>query len=90
MITWNGFDQAYIGAGYRCGCEPVAIYNYELMCAILVKRDGMTPDDAIEYIEFNMLNAWLGENTPLILINEPFDMIDSTDGKPKKEKRRRR
>lgn len=87
MITWNGFDQAYIGAGYRCGLEPVAIYNYELMCAILVKRDGMTPDEAVEYIEFNVLNAWVGENTPLILINEPFDVVDSSDGEPKQTER---
>lgn len=87
MITWNGFDKAYIGAGYRCGLEPVAIYNYELMCAILVKRDGMTPDEAVEYIEFNVLNAWVGENTPLILINEPDDVVDSSDGEPKQTER---
>jgi hypothetical protein len=27
-------------------------------------RDGMSHDEAIEYLEFNTVGAWCGENTP--------------------------
>ena len=27
---------------------------------------GMTEDEAIEYIEFNIIGAWVGENAPVI------------------------
>lgn len=87
MIILEGFEQAYIGAGYRCGQMPVAIYNYEVMCAILVNRDGMTPDEAVEFIEYNILHAWVGENTPLILIDDIDTVVNSVDDEPEQTER---
>jgi hypothetical protein len=31
---------------------------------ILVERDGMDPEGAIEYLEFNTLGAWVRDGTP--------------------------
>jgi len=30
----------------------------------MVARDGMTEEEAIEYFEFNVTGAWVGEGTP--------------------------
>lgn len=88
MITWIGFEKAYIGAAWRCGCsEPIAVYNYEMMCTILITRDKMTPDEAVEYIDFNVLNAWVGEDTPYILINDFDGVVDSSDAEPEQKER---
>jgi hypothetical protein len=33
----------------------------------LTIRDGMSQDDAIEYINFNIENAYIGKDTPVIV-----------------------
>lgn len=36
-------------------------------------RDGLSEADAEEYLEFNVLGAWNGENTPIFLVAERSD-----------------
>ena len=43
------------------------VQSIEKMIAILVKRDGMTKEDAVEFLDFNTLGGWLGEMTPIAL-----------------------
>lgn len=65
-ILWDGFEDALIGMGERCGMVPVAIYDYTIMIAILV-ADDMTEEDAREHIDYNVLGSWVGEHTPIIV-----------------------
>jgi hypothetical protein len=37
------------------------------MIQILVTRDNMEEDDALEYILYNVIGAYMGENTPVYL-----------------------
>lgn len=67
IITWDGFDAAIIGIADRCGQPALVIYDYEKMVRILVKRDGMTDEEAREYIDFNFTGGWAGEHTPICL-----------------------
>jgi hypothetical protein len=64
-IIWDGFDEALIGIGERCGLGPVAIYDRETMVEIL--SEEMTVDEADEYLEFNVIGAYVGEYTPIIV-----------------------
>jgi len=80
MITWTGFDDALIGYAERCTQPPVAIYDLASMIEILTNRDGMTWDEAHEYIEFNYLGGWHGEQTPLIITLWRDEMLDSPGG----------
>jgi hypothetical protein len=64
-LTADGFDDALIGYCERCGTSPVALYDYDKCIEVLVKRDKMTKDDAIEFFEFNTLGAFVGEGTPM-------------------------
>jgi hypothetical protein len=34
---------------------------------ILIERDGMTDEEAMEYFDFNVQGAWVGESTPVFL-----------------------
>jgi hypothetical protein len=63
----DGFDEALIGIAERINLGPVAAYSVEKIIDILVLRDGMSYDDAREYFEFNILDAWVGENTPVFI-----------------------
>ncbi len=49
------------------------VYDYGKMAESLMFEDGMTYEDAIEFIEFNTVRAlpYMGPNAPLILY--PFD-----------------
>jgi hypothetical protein len=63
----DGFDTALIGVARRCGQPTLAVYDYELGLQVLMERDGMTREEAIEYMEFNVVGAWVGEHTPIWL-----------------------
>ena len=63
-----GFDDAFIGTScMQHSREPCAVYDLDKCIQILVERDGMTPDEAYEYIDYNTLNSWVGETTPIFM-----------------------
>lgn len=65
----DGFEAALIGFG-TCFTADVAIYDYGACVDILVTRDGMTPDEAQEFLEFNTCGAYVGDHTPVFLRRE--------------------
>jgi len=67
LTTARGLDDAIIGVGYRCGQPPVVVYAVERVIEILMTRDGMSNDEAIEFFEFNIEGAWMGNTTPLFM-----------------------
>lgn len=69
-IVFNGHDNAIIGYGQRINMEPVLIYDYEIICHNL-QHQNMTEEEAIEYAEYNIVGAWLGDRTPIIFYRLP-------------------
>jgi|TARA_R110000787_G_scaffold107496_2_gene215511 hypothetical protein len=65
MLIADGLDAAIIGVGARCGQPDIVAYNVEKVLEILVARDGMTYEEALEFYEFNIAGAWVGDQTPL-------------------------
>lgn len=64
----DGFEGALIGIVERFGMDPIALYDKEACLDILIKRDRMTPEDAAEYFDFNVIGAWMGNGTPAFAI----------------------
>ena len=64
----DGFEKAFIGWFTRCGKMPVACYDYAQCVKILMTRDKMSESEAEEFIEFNVVGAWVGEGTPAFLV----------------------
>ncbi len=70
MKKWDGFDSAIVGtASVWNGKERVEVLVYDIykMVEQLVLRDGMSADEAIEYIDFNIENVYIGKDTPIIV-----------------------
>ena len=70
MKKWDGFDIAIIGTASVCnGNERVEVLVYDIFVMVqqLIVRDGMTEEEALEYIEFNIENAYIGKDTPIIV-----------------------
>jgi len=63
----DGFDEAIIGMAERINLGPVVAYDVNKILKIMIERDEMTFDEAIEYFEFNILGAWAGDNTPIFI-----------------------
>ena len=67
----DGFDEAIIGYQYvRWGDasgDYRVVYDSEKMVECLVSRDGMSYEDAVEYLEFNTWGAFVGECTPVYI-----------------------
>jgi hypothetical protein len=64
----DGFDDAIIGYSQRINDPILAVYSWDLMVKVLMERDGMSDEEAMEYIDFNCLGAWVGEQTPIIVL----------------------
>ena len=64
ILMADGFDDAIIGL---CSKSMRVIYDYDLMLEIL-EDGGMEEIEAIEHLEFNVLNAWVGDQTPIYMI----------------------
>ena len=63
----DGFEDAFLGMCVVFNRPPLATYDRDKCIEILVKRDGMTYEEAVEFFEFNVSGAWVGENTPIYL-----------------------
>jgi hypothetical protein len=77
MLKADGLDSAIIGVGSRCGQKDLLIYDIDKVIWILMQRDGMTDEEAVEFFEFNIQGSWQGEETPIWM--RPYD-IDDTEG----------
>ena len=60
----DGFDDAisvFDAVGGR------AVYDYNKCLEVLCDRDKMRPEEAHEYMEFNVVDAYVGDFTPIFV-----------------------
>lgn len=66
LLQADGFDDAIIGVVFdNMNAVPRIAYSTTKCLEILMKRDGMTEEEAIEYFDFNVQGAYMGEKTPI-------------------------
>lgn len=63
ILLADGFEEAIIGT-VQVFSKEVALYDRAKCLKILQKRDGMSEEDAVEYFDFNVTGAYVGEMTP--------------------------
>jgi hypothetical protein len=63
----DGHDDALAGYDYMNGR---AIYFVDAIIGRLMQRDGMTHEEAIEFFDFNIAGAYVGEYTPIYMNEE--------------------
>jgi len=61
MILLDGLDDCIIGVSSK----DCAIYSYDRLVRHFNK--DMSYEEAIEYVEFNIVGAYMGEYTPVIM-----------------------
>jgi hypothetical protein len=65
LLKADGFDAAILGVVQRMGIQAIC-YDQDKVIEILME-DGMTYEEAVEYFEFNIAGAWVGESTPFFM-----------------------
>jgi|TARA_Y100000296_G_scaffold62373_1_gene72431 hypothetical protein len=66
VLLADGFDKALLGFGYQF-YRPVAVYSKDRCLHVLMDRDGMSREDAMEYFDFNVAGSWVGEGMPVFM-----------------------
>ena len=64
LLQADGLDDAVIGVGSRNGQPDILVYSHSKVLDCLM-ADGMTYEEAVEFFEFNIGGAWVGEKTPI-------------------------
>lgn len=64
VILFN--NPAYADAFIGMSMDDRAVYDFDKMVDALVEEDGMTKEDAIEYLDYNVIGAHI-ENSPIVV-----------------------
>ena len=62
-VLWDGLDEAIIGVS----SEGKAVYDVRMLESIIWRNNKkhITPDEAKEWVEYNILSSYVGEYTPI-------------------------
>ena len=65
VFTEEWYDGAIIGFS----TEGNVIYDYYKLVEALMNHDGMTHEDAVEWVDYNMVRgaAYMGEKRPIVI-----------------------
>jgi hypothetical protein len=66
LLTMDGLDEAFIGVATCFGQDLKTVYDRKKILQIFIEN-GMTYEEAQEYISFNVEGSYMGEKTPLII-----------------------
>jgi hypothetical protein len=69
FLTADGFNDAVIGLDEQ---SMRLVYSVS-KCIAILKSEGMTEEDALEYFSFNVSGAYVGDQTP-IWCNDSYDL----------------
>ena len=82
MKKYDGFDEAILGPAsiWRSNSMVgVLVYDAEIMRKILMNRDGMSAEEAREFIEYNIEGAYIGEDKPVLVWPDDIYWEDEDD-----------
>jgi hypothetical protein len=65
----NGFEKAFVGVVRRCGKPAMFIYDYQKCIDILMEQGIPSEEEAIEFMEYNVVGGWHGEGTPGFMVS---------------------
>ena len=74
ILLADGYETALIGVGQQFNVA-MAVYDYDKCIEILMERDGMSHEDATEWMEINVVGAYVGENTPVFVRRRTFRQL---------------
>jgi hypothetical protein len=79
ILLADGLEDAFVGVATQFNSAPMAVYDYDACLMVLMGRDGMTYEEAEEFMSYNVTGAWKGKQTPLFLRSlKPIDPVETS------------
>tara|TARA_R110002126_G_scaffold265915_1_gene409070 strand:- start:1433 stop:1693 length:261 start_codon:yes stop_codon:yes gene_type:complete len=74
------FKKAFLGTTIaRANMQTVAVYDFEKCLKIIMDKDKLPYDEAVETLYFNTINADLGDKTPIIIQKHSLKEMEGWD-----------
>ena len=71
MICFDGLGEAIIGHGFCFQShKDIAVYDYYKIIQIFMKDHEMSYDEAVEFIAFNVIGLYAGDQTPIVVVTD--------------------
>jgi len=81
-LKYDGLDAAIIGMTNRPDDPLVCdllVYSYDKIIQVMMDESEFTWEEAIEYAEFNIIGAYMGPGTPIIVHSKSAEEIAESD-----------
>ena len=64
-LTGFSYDSALVGVSH----DDRAVYDYDLMVEWLMKTEGFTEEEAVDWIDYNTIRAlpYMGNDGPIVM-----------------------
>tara|TARA_R110000803_G_scaffold39474_7_gene85158 strand:- start:1169 stop:1384 length:216 start_codon:yes stop_codon:yes gene_type:complete len=66
----DGLDEAILGTATRPDLPEILVYDYYKCVDIFMENNEWTEEEALEWMDFNVINAYVGKDTPIFVIIE--------------------
>ena len=77
MITADGFETAFVAVAFSYNGNDIAVYDYDLCIKVLIDRDEMSLQEAYEFMDYNVVGSYVGEETPMFTRTKTYEeMLD--------------
>lgn len=76
-VFYDGLDAAIVGTVRNYCHDEVVCYDYDKCVAIFMLRDSMDFEEAIEWVDYNVVRCYVGERSPMFL--EALEVEDGTE-----------
>ena len=68
MIVLEDFEEALLGVGECVDIDsPVMVYDYSKCLEVLMKKNDWSIEDAIEWMDYNVISARMGKASPVFV-----------------------
>lgn len=78
LLKIDGMDKALLGICMTWNGHMLVerlVYNGGVITEILIEK-GMSEEDAQEYIDFNIVGAYVGDSTPIVMWPATVEELD--------------
>ena len=63
----TGLEDAIIGITNGIASDGLIVLDHQKCVEIFMERDGMSHEEAIEWMSYNVTGAFMGEHTPIFV-----------------------
>lgn len=77
MMLADGLNAALVGVSDEWSGHPRAIYDYAKCVRILMVNQHMSEEEALEFMDFNVIGAYVGAATPIFMHRMSYRQLNA-------------